>query len=292
MLLGTVGACTPAPLETPPPPSRTTARRPDRKLSSDADPADAALASPDSALAASLPTAPLVTSPWPPLPDGARRFIFREVLVGQLPYPSRRVTWQLALAGKRVVLRREAETSVRQFPRIDATTHAASGWHGAIRTTWEGERDPGIVHLGKLALTRTFGPTPADADVPTSELPSKLDLVCKNETLRVRSPMATLTPGIKRNDDTMTRPTWSPGSTEALPNAWVCTVVQDVPEDVLLWFTKAMAFAPMRKSAASLGGVEWAFANDDMVLQDGGYRFVPESSLQDWARSDTDAGAD
>jgi hypothetical protein len=136
------------------------------------------------------------------------------------------------------------------------------------------------------------GKASAIADVPTSELPSKLDLVCKNETLRVRSPMATLTPGIKRNDDTMTRPTWSPGSTEALPNAWVCTVVQDVPEDVLLWFTKAMAFAPMRKSAASLGGVEWAFANDDMVLQDGGYRFVPESSLQDWARSDTDAGAD
>ncbi len=204
-----------------------------------------------------------------------------------LPSPSRRVTWQLSLAGKRVILRREAEVSVRSFRRIDGTTHEASGWRGSTRSVWEGERDPGLVHLGKIALTRTFGPTQAPVDVPMPELPEKLELSCKQETLLVHAANATLAPGTKRNDDTMTRPTWSPSTASPLPSAWVCTVVQDVPRDVLLWFTKALAFAPMRKSPNPPGGVEWAFANDDMVLQDGGYRYFPEASLPDWARSET-----
>lgn len=283
-------ACTPTPTESP----RPSAAPSPSPVADPRDGGDLAPKGVDGSTDAAHAEAPPDAGIWPPLPGESRRYVFRELLVGVLPSPSRRVTWQLVLAGKRVIVRREAEVSVSSFRRIDGTTHAGSGWRGSTRSMWEGERDPGVVHLGKIALTRTFGPTRAPADVPMAELPGKLELSCKQETLRVRPSHATLTPGIKRNDDTMTRPTWTPSTTEPLPSAWVCTVVQDVPQDVLLWFTKALAFAPMRKSIQPSGGVEWAFANDDMVLQDGGYRYVPQASLPDWARSETgsDAGTE
>lgn len=270
----------PSPVVSPTPPGSVLTR------TDGGEGADGAVVARDAARDDEQATPPSGSANWPPLPDGARSYVFREVLVGRLPYPSRRVTWQLALAGKQVVLRREAEVSVKPFLRIDGTTHEAAGWRGVTRTVWQGERDPGLVHLGKIALSRTFGPVRVVADAPSAELPSQLDLSCKQETLLVRAANATLTPGIKRNDDTMTRPTWSPSAASPLPGAWVCTVVQDVPQDVLLWFTKALAFAPMRKSPNPPAGVEWAFANDDMVLQDGGYRYVPRASLPDWARAE------
>lgn len=291
--LGMAASCTPTPMESSRP-SPAPSPSPSTSVVDAKDGGNPSIQGFDGSNVDAHTEAPHDASTWPSLPDGSRRYVFRELLVGALPFPSRRVTWQLALAGKRVILRREAEVSVSSFRRIDGTTHAGSGWRGATRSVWEGERDPGLVHLGKIPLTRTYGPTPPPVDVPMAELPGKLELSCKQETLRVRPSHATLTPGIKRNDDTMTRPTWSPSTSEPLPSAWVCTVVQDVPQDVLLWFTKALAFAPIRKSPNPPGGVEWAFANDDMVLQDGGYRYVPEASLQDWARSETGsaAGAD
>lgn len=226
-----------------------------------------------SASASAVATAPPAPA-FPPLPEGAITVVFRDLLVGALPYPSLRATWTLATTDDRVVLRLVEEKARASFEHLDATTESANGWRDAVLTAWAGDR-PAAKTLGTFELHRVYGPAhtaPTDPRRPRAELPETLKLSCAPRALRVHPVGAALRPGKKRDDDTMTRATWQPAGTESVGGALVCTVAPSV----LHGFTEALAFVSARSAGPKPhGGVEWAFDNSDMVIQEGGYRFLP-----------------
>lgn len=229
---------------------------------------DAAGASRASDLDAAAPTS---VAEFPPPPEGAARLLFRDVLVGALPYPARRTTFELFRRDRSATLRATFEIARGALPRVDESTHDATLWHEPVRVAWEGEVTS--TAPTKLSLRRVFGPEGTRA---IGELPSVVDLVCKTDSVRVHPEHARLDRGAPGGGG-VGRGVWSPRTVETVPGALVCVHVQDTPGDLLMWFTKAFVFVPPRDGAHAhaADGVEHAFANDDMVLQEGGLRFVP-----------------
>ena len=266
-----LAACTPSGAELP----RTSepAKPPPRVDASPplvAPSVDAAGAPSSSALDAS---ATIPSAVFPPPPEGAARLLFRDVLVGALPYPARRTTFELFRRDRSATLRATFEIARGSLRRVDESTHDATIWHEPVRVAWEGEVT-GTAPM-KLSLRRVFGPEGTRA---IGELPSVVDLTCKTESVRVHPEQARLDRGSAGEGD-VGRGVWSPRTVETVPGALVCIHVQDTPGDLLMWFTKAFVFVPPRDGAhahaRAADGVEHAFANDDMALQEGGLRFVP-----------------
>lgn len=232
---------------------------------------DAASATRPSDLDASATNAAVV---FPPPPEGATRLLFRDVLVGALPYPARRTTFELFRRDRSATLRATFEVARGSLPRIDASTHDTKLWQEPVRVAWEGEVT-GTAPM-KLSLRRVFGP---EGTRKIQELPSIVELTCKTESVRVHPEQARLDRG-SAGGGGVGRGVWSPRTLETVPGALVCIHVQDTPGDLLMWFTKAFVFVPPREGthAHPADGVEHAFANDDMVLQEGGLRFVPRAT--------------
>lgn len=208
---------------------------------------------------------------FPPPPEGAARLLFRDVLVGALPYPARRTTFELFRRDRSATLRATFEIARGSLPRVDGSTHDATLWHEPVRVAWEGEVT-GTAPM-KLSLRRVFGP---EGTRKIQEIPAIVELTCKTESVRVHPEQARLDRGAPGAGG-VGRGVWSPRTVETVPGALVCVHVQDTPGDLLMWFTKAFVFVPPREGAHAhpADGVEHAFSNDDMALQEGGLRFVP-----------------
>lgn len=213
---------------------------------------------------------------WAPVPEGAAVMVFREVLVGMLPYPSRRVTWTLIRSAGAIRLRMERET-VRgdSFQRVDKATHDPARWGDPVRAEYT--QEPAPASGGALDLKLSYGPS-GGGERP-AELPETLAFGCKSESVRVRPADAAQRPGRARGEE-VAAPSWSPASTEAVPNALVCRPSPEIERGVLLPFTEALTFVAGRKSPkGDTAGVEWAFDNSDMVIQHGGLRWMPAASV-------------
>ncbi len=119
-----------------------------------------------------------------------------------------------------------------------------------------------------VAWTNIF----ASSDFGPSDEVKEGTRACSHKTIQVHPASATLVKGRKRDDDSMTSTRWTPSRIET-SSALVCT---STPE-LLLPFTKELAFVTPRRVANNeeARGVEWSFVNSDMVIQQGGYRWIP-----------------
>jgi hypothetical protein len=111
-------------------------------------------------------------------------------------------------------------------------------------------------------LTRTFG---QEGNHPGARrrVVDTIVLDCKLETVRVHPSGAALTPGRKRNDDSMVDATWSPPGTDVVSGAIVCPVPSDDTKSMALAFTHALTFVAKNLRGLDVAGVEWAFVNSD-----------------------------
>jgi hypothetical protein len=212
---------------------------------------------------------------WTEPPADSSVLVFREVLVGALPFPSRRNTWTLIVSGRRVIVRFEAQWAKESIAHLDRTSQDPDRWMPADRVEYTGE----AARSAPLAatLTRRLG---ADEIGPSEHrriaVPKTLSLQCAVQAIRVHPAFATLVEGWKNDDDSMEPAAWAPPRTEPVANATACKV-----DGLTLAFTGALYFARGRKTAKEeTVGVEWAFVNSDMVVQEGGFRWIPAFSVK------------
>ena len=200
---------------------------------------------------------------WTPAPTGSTTLVFREAQIGSLPARGRRDTWTLIRAGASVLLRVEAQSSIRTIHDLDAGSLAQDQWHPPERTEYAG-----TARGTALKLTRNFG------DVE----PKELALTCTNKTIDVHSAFVTLVKGWTFNDDSMQPASWAPPRVERV------TVLNcKSPSDSSSNFHDGLSFSkPKRETTkeSEMVGVEWVFVNSDMVIQQGGYRWLPDFSVR------------
>ena len=203
--------------------------------------------------------------PWTAAPAGSTRRIFRELLVGQLPGSALRNTWWLFYVGNQAYLRVEEQRTESSMPHLDRTSHFPESWSAPVRTEYVGRLTRSTPPF-TLTLTRSFGP----------HEPAALTLGCAATTVSVHPAFATLVEGWKNDDDSMEPGTWAPPRTERVPAISCKPSGADWPFP----FGQGLCFAA-GKSTAKLqtAGIEWAFVNSDMVIQEGGYRFIPSFAV-------------
>jgi hypothetical protein len=207
------------------------------------------------------PLARRESAEWTPFPEGATVLVFRDLLVGVIPYPARRTTWSLAIAGDAALLRHEASRAAGALAHLDDRADAPATWSAPIRAEYTGKvlrKEP-----LSIAFQIRFGARGESA------LPEALAMTCATKQVRVRAAGAHLLEGKKQNDDRMTPARWVPGTSESV-RANRCTFGED-SRALIGHFTEALTFASKQASP----GIEWAFVSSDMVVQEGGLRWLP-----------------
>ncbi len=210
---------------------------------------------------------------WAALPADSRVLVFRDLYLGALPYPSRRNTWTLVLLDGSARVRFESAQAKSSFKELDRSSHDATAWSVTSRLEYEGTlvgQPPRSLQLKLIA----GGEAPAPGQVPT--VPLELRMACAEQSIDVHPAFVTLVPGWKYDDDSMEPATWAPARTQR-ERALLCKL--EAEPSLLLPFTTGLAFVPAKKAdRLDAVGVEWAFNNSDMVLQQGGYRYLPASA--------------
>lgn len=237
--------------------------------------ASAPLAVPTHAPIATTATAvPTVTAPatapkappqpnWTTPPTGSTTLVFREAHIGALAARGRRFTWTLIRAGSSVLLRVEAQSSLRTIHDLESGSLSPDQWGPPERTEYAGSATG-----SSMQLARTFG-----------ELePKELPLTCTNKSIDVHSAFVTLVKGWRRNDESMQPASWAPPRVDRIP-VLNCKDPKERTSNISdgLSFAKPKHETPQE---SEMVGVEWVFVNSDMVIQQGGYRWLPDFSLR------------
>jgi len=192
------------------------------------------------------------------------RRVFRQLFVGALVNPPARITWVLCQARPSARLETFCQTASAPAAgmRLDGSEQAESAWAEPALSTYEGSsvRADGVGY--RFSVVRRVG----DMRAPACRLlPAEFVLQCRQGTVPVHEARAVLLPGSKRNDDTQRAAQWQPPTVERV-DVLECT--SDALAPALTW-GRPLVFAPPRGGRL---GIEFAFENSDMLVQDGGYR--------------------
>jgi hypothetical protein len=209
---------------------------------------------------------PVPLPEWSAQPTGSTVLVFRDVYVGMLPARGRRTTWSLITSGVSVLLRVEEQIASRPMPHLDRTSIQPDSWSAPTRTEYAGTATAQSPPFA-FKLRRNFG----------VREPKELALNCAAKTIQVHPAFATLVEGWTNSDDSMEPAAWAPARTERI-QALNCKPTGETPS-----FSDGLSFVRGRPATAKdleMSGVEWGFVNSDMVIQEGGYRWIPSFSLR------------
>ncbi len=203
-------------------------------------------------------------------PAGSTALVFREVYVGLVPGGAartsngHRTTWTLYRAGRSVFLKAEGQHSAATLARLDRKVDDPSRWLAPERSEYGGTASAEAPPF-KVQLKRLVG----------AQDPAELMLDCADKSVDVHPAGATLADAARAKEGSPTPPgIWSPTRTENV-RTLACAMNDDRSP------TAALVFAPRRASTAKepeAPGVEWAFVNSDMRIQEGGYRWIAKGS--------------
>lgn len=200
------------------------------------------------------------------------RLVFRQIAVGALVYPPRRLSWVLHRGSTTARLDVLCQTGVGTPPTGLSLTGRESDehiWSAPALTRYAGTIGGEGRKTYKLARV---GP----ASSPGCEsMPVSVELSCRSEAIAVLRAGARLV--VERTPPSSDRPSshWEPSTTERV-TATRCDFVRegDPPARIfrVLWPDWPLVFAAPTAAAT---GVEWAHENGDAVVQRGGYRWIP-----------------
>lgn len=191
----------------------------------------------------------------------ADRRVFRSLHVGMLD-PASRGDWTLVRGATRARLEVAAQTAKAIWiDQLDGKENQESLWVAAKTTVYLGSIDGMALHFTRVC---TELPKSACRVIP-SEAPERLDLECKPARVEVLAAGTALVRAGVSNGVGINR--WSPRAREHV-DVLQCAVAGNSP---LPW-TPDLMFAAARPTSP---GVEWAFVNNDMVAQEGAYRWMP-----------------
>jgi hypothetical protein len=201
------------------------------------------------------------------------RRTFRQVLVGALRYPPKRLTWVFFRSATRArlqVLCQLGKPPSQLGISLTGTENEPTSWRPPTLTVYTGARaGEGSLRYRLSAVSGPVGETGCEV------LPGALELACRPEQVAVLPAGATLIPGKKMADDRMTPARWQPSTRERLVSLR-CDL--SVEGDVATWPFRhvqrewPLVFVSPREGAP---GIEWAHENSDQVVQEGAYRWMP-----------------
>jgi hypothetical protein len=202
-----------------------------------------------------------------PLEDAtSERRVFRHIVVGQVHFPSDRVTWVLYRGRERARLDVFCQNGDRQPTkgiRLDGRELDEAYWREPFLVRYSGtSRDDAY------ELRREKGATPDKS--MCRRAPELLSLRCRSEKVSVR-PVGAKLFGVGPDQETKSA-VWKP-ATRTTVRTLRCHLSGDDPETPLegLAHEWPMVFALPTSAAA---GVEWADENSDMNVQAGSYRWI------------------
>jgi hypothetical protein len=198
------------------------------------------------------------------------RATFRQVLVGGLVYPPRRLTWVLFTGGGRARLDRFCQFG----PRTPAVGVSLSGrenderlWGPPVVARYAGVKERAA---SRYRLERVLG-----AEGECEATPARLHLSCRPQTVSVLPAGAALIVGRRSPRDEIPPFRWQPAAGERVP-ALRCEILEDGEPPGwpfhALWPGWPLVFATPTRGAP---GIEWAHENSDMVVQTGAFRWMP-----------------
>jgi hypothetical protein len=187
-------------------------------------------------------------------------------MVGLISFQSTRRTWTLTRGATRARLEVACQNAAKggrpAALRLDGEENQEAVWLPRDAAAYAGAETGKRPLSYRLALVGDPGRGSA-----CRVLPQHLVLSCVSSRVQVRRAGATLVAGEKG-------PRWSPAAREDVASLR-CDARGEDDDDVkwvALWPDAAFEFAPGRHGSP---GLEFAFENSDMVLQDGGYRWMP-----------------
>jgi hypothetical protein len=191
--------------------------------------------------------------------------------MGILPSHAQRITWTLVTAKSSAFLRVESQSSVRNLSHLNRESVQASEWQPPTRAEYSGAAAPATPPF-KLVLQKTLGKGQPE-----------MTLACTSKTIDVHPAFVTLVEGWARPDDMNEPASWAPPRTESV-RVLYCRPPEGVQSIHIgeSSFGEGLAFAAARAATSrepEASGVEFAFVNSDMVIQQGGYRWAPTFSF-------------
>jgi len=205
-------------------------------------------------------------------PAGAR--MFRHLLVGALMRTPIRLTWTTwthdAHTRLRVACEEGGHVKIAGLGRPGLVGVALTGKENDARYWFP----PAVVDYREADATRDLVAVAQPATRPgCSGLPAKLRLTCKRDRVAVLNVGAALVAGGSKPDDPGHRPArWRP-STRTTVDAERCEVALPDASPGASFLADTIAEQPLVWVADR--PIEWAFENSDVVVQAGGYRFMP-----------------
>lgn len=224
---------------------------------------------------AAAPPAPTCsdTAPQASLAEASmERLVFRQLAVGALVYPPRRLTWVLHRGSKTARLDVLCQTGVDTPPTGMSITGGENDehiWSAPALTRYTGTASGEGGKTYKLTLVGPVGNHACES------MPAAVELSCRPEMIAVLRAGARLV--VERRPPSSDRPPshWEPPATDRVM-ATRCDFVRegDPPARIfrVLWPDWPLVFAAPTAAAT---GVEWAHENGDAVVQRGGYRWIP-----------------
>lgn len=208
---------------------------------------------------------------------GAEQRTFRQFMMGALPRSSRR-TWTLSRSATAVRLRAVCHVPTAagglnhqslKGREVDDSLWELSGW---VDYAGKPPDAPTTPHLLTRSAGSEQGPCPG---------PARIELQCKPSTVSALAPGAALIPGRERPDGRMIPARWQPPGRTTAP-ALRCQITLDAADDKdwhywLEPFTDPF-FLMFTAPTPARPGVEWAFENSDMVVQQGDFRWIPATA--------------
>jgi hypothetical protein len=202
------------------------------------------------------------------------RRVFRQVMVGALVYPPRRLTWVLLRSTSRARLTVLCQVGIHApliGMSLTGSENDESLWGPPVLAHYDGVRSGAGPLSYRLEGTRGVG-----GDPKCEAMPGALLLVCRPETIPVLSAGAALIVG-KRGPNEESPPWhWEPPTRESVVSQR-CDVTRDgEPPGPPFRFVDPgwpLVFVAPTRGAP---GVEWAHENGDVVVQQGAYRWMAE----------------
>jgi hypothetical protein len=205
---------------------------------------------------------------------GFERRVFRQVLVGALVYPPRRLTWVLFRSASRVRLTVLCQVGIHApliGMSLTGSENDESLWGPPVLGRYDGVRSD----AGPLSY-RLEGAPGVGGDAKCEATPGALFLACHPETIPVLSAGAALVVGKRGANEESPPWHWQPPTRESVASLR-CDVTRDgEPPGPPFRFVDPgwpLVFVAPTRGAP---GIEWAHENGDMVVQQGAYRWMPE----------------
>lgn len=203
------------------------------------------------------------------------RRIFRQVLVGALVYPPKRLTWVLfrgATVARLQLFCQSGERTGVLGIRLTGKENEETTWGAPVRTDYAGTRVSERPLSYRLAVAS--GPVGATG---CENVPSVLVLSCRPESISALRAGAALIVGRKGPDDEMPPWHWQPRERERIAALRCDFSVEGNAERWPSFLAHVWTDWPLVFAAGKGGspGIEWAHENSDMVVQEGAYRWMP-----------------